>query len=435
MKQYDSQPGPRHQRGAVTIMFGLMLVVLIGFAGLAIDLGRFFVIKAELQNAMDACALAAASQLKPRQNDPSALKRAVAYGRVFTTGGVSTAALPGFPLDTIKNMANFQSELVDIAPNQITFSDTLNGSYQDSSTANYNTAKYAKCDYPLAGLPIYFMRVLNLIGGSFSTQTVRAIAVATRGPEICNVIPVGMCGTSAAGHGLTKGNWIPMADSATQGQFSWVDYTGGGGGTNELQDALTNAGRCDIPIGTIGAQVGQPGRKTAAELGWNSRFGLYRNGVGNPNKQDAPPDFTGYSYANTTDGGNTINWKRNDLDSAPRAYDQTNSLNPITLDFQVTQGRFLPFQETTNLAGYGARLTATDHETYGRNRRIVVAPIVNCSSWTVIDFACALMLNPFSSGGGNPQAVGKLEYLGLASDPNGPCGSDITGPLMSALVK
>ena len=51
----------REQRGAVMILFSLTIVVLIGFAGLAIDLGRAFVIKTELQNAMDACALSAAS--------------------------------------------------------------------------------------------------------------------------------------------------------------------------------------------------------------------------------------------------------------------------------------------------------------------------------------------------------------------------------------
>ena len=62
---------PPRQRGSVAIMFGLTLVVLIGFIGLSVDLGRFFVIKSELQNAMDACALSAASQLKPGAGDPN----------------------------------------------------------------------------------------------------------------------------------------------------------------------------------------------------------------------------------------------------------------------------------------------------------------------------------------------------------------------------
>lgn len=429
-KKHAPLPGRGPQRGAVTIMFGLMLVVLIGFAGLAIDLGRFFVVKSELQNAMDACALAAASQLRPGQNDPSALTRAVAYGRVFSTGGTGN-------LDAIKNKANFQSGVVAIAPNQITFSDTLNGSYQDSSTAIYNTATYAKCEYPLSGLPIYFMRVLD---SALSTQTVSAMAVATLGKQICNVIPVGMCGTNAVDRGLTKGNWIPMADTATQGQFSWVDFDPAAGGTNVLMDALTQVGRCDIPVGTVGNVVNEAGKKTAAELGWNSRFGLYRGGAGNPKKEDASPDFTGYPYANAGGGGNTINWPRNPLDpltvTSPRAYDQSNPSAPATPNFQTAQAQFLPFSGGTSLSGYGTLLTAAEHKFYGRNRRVVVAPIVNCPSWTVIDFGCALMLNPFSSGGGSPAAVGKLEYLGLATAPGSPCGNaNMTGPNMSVLVK
>ena len=42
-----------------------------------------------------ACALAASSQLRPGQNNPNALTRAIAYGRVFTTGGVSENPLEG----------------------------------------------------------------------------------------------------------------------------------------------------------------------------------------------------------------------------------------------------------------------------------------------------------------------------------------------------
>ena len=49
----------RNQRGAVAIIVGLTLAVLIGFAGLALDLGRLYVNKSELQNAADSCALAA----------------------------------------------------------------------------------------------------------------------------------------------------------------------------------------------------------------------------------------------------------------------------------------------------------------------------------------------------------------------------------------
>ena len=53
----------RKERGAVAIMVALALVALIGFVGLALDLGKLYVVKSELQNSADSCALAAAREL------------------------------------------------------------------------------------------------------------------------------------------------------------------------------------------------------------------------------------------------------------------------------------------------------------------------------------------------------------------------------------
>lgn len=54
---------PARQRGAVAVIVALSLVGMIGFVGLALDLGKLFVAKSELQNSADACALAAAREL------------------------------------------------------------------------------------------------------------------------------------------------------------------------------------------------------------------------------------------------------------------------------------------------------------------------------------------------------------------------------------
>eukprot|EP01034_Spumella_vulgaris_P046448 gene46448-biopygen39554 len=56
-------PARRRQRGAVAIIAAIALPILIGFAGLALDGGRLFMQKTELQNAADACALAASREL------------------------------------------------------------------------------------------------------------------------------------------------------------------------------------------------------------------------------------------------------------------------------------------------------------------------------------------------------------------------------------
>jgi hypothetical protein len=51
------------RRGQVVVLFASFLIVLVGICILAIDVGRLFVCRAQLQNAVDAAALAGASQL------------------------------------------------------------------------------------------------------------------------------------------------------------------------------------------------------------------------------------------------------------------------------------------------------------------------------------------------------------------------------------
>lgn len=53
----------QRERGAVLPMVGLTLAVLLGMAGLVIDLSGLFVAKTELQSAVDSCALSAAQEL------------------------------------------------------------------------------------------------------------------------------------------------------------------------------------------------------------------------------------------------------------------------------------------------------------------------------------------------------------------------------------
>lgn len=55
----------REQHGAVMVMAALTLTILLLFAGLALDFGRAHLLKAQLQTAVDAAALAGALQVVP----------------------------------------------------------------------------------------------------------------------------------------------------------------------------------------------------------------------------------------------------------------------------------------------------------------------------------------------------------------------------------
>ncbi len=430
MNRHASLLGHRHLRGAVMIVFGLTLVVLIGFVGLALDLGRFFVIKAELQNAVDACALSAASQLN---QDSNAVTRALAYGRVFSTGGTGN-------IDAIKNRANFQSTALDPDLLEITFG-TTNGpndgsNYKSAADANPVTAKFVKCNYPMSGLPIYFMQMLNLWGlGPFSTQTVSAMAVATREAPTASCIPVAACavagGTPANNYGHSVGEWLTAYNGVSYGtgNFGWIDFTPPAGGASEVKAILAGNRQCNIA--QIGDPVGQNGNLDTLQEAWNSRFGWYRHG-GAYSTAEAPPDKTGFAYSNlnadgTAGGGN---WP-----SGFNAYSGSSSV-PGQLNFIQARAVNKPYQVADDIPRgiktnqYDPPLNATQLNTLGRaDRRLVAAPVVNCDVWNtapgsqmppILAWACVLMLNPIENGS-TASLVAKLEFLGLASGAASPC--------------
>ncbi len=55
--------GRRHERGAILVWFALGLLVVVGFIGIAVDVGRMYLVRTEGQTFVDAGALAAAAEL------------------------------------------------------------------------------------------------------------------------------------------------------------------------------------------------------------------------------------------------------------------------------------------------------------------------------------------------------------------------------------
>jgi Flp pilus assembly protein TadG len=81
-----------NQKGAVLIIFALLLLVLIGFAALAMEAGRWYMIRAELSKSVDAGALAAARNISNPYVDKLVL--AQEFGQAnFPTGYGGTPAM------------------------------------------------------------------------------------------------------------------------------------------------------------------------------------------------------------------------------------------------------------------------------------------------------------------------------------------------------
>jgi len=181
------------QRGAAAVLVALSLVVLVGMVGIVVDLGRLFVMRSELQNAADACALAAAREL---DGDPTALTRAENAGiRVGTA-----------------NAVNFQSTPVAIVPADVRFSTALsdgaggNTNYLSQADGAPINSRYAMCMLSRPGVPM----TLSMVLGVGALQSVSSLAVATLAPAQSScAIPMGICTKGPAPtYGLNPGDWL-----------------------------------------------------------------------------------------------------------------------------------------------------------------------------------------------------------------------------------
>lgn len=398
-------------------MVAFAIVVLIGFIGLVVDLAHLMITKTELQNAADACALAAARELT---GDANALVRAENAGIAVGT----------------RNNVNLQGSAVTVQPNDITFSATLspNSNYLSRlAGADPVTAKYAMCTLPQSGIAMWFMEVMG-----FGAQTVNAMGVATLAPSQTNcAIPLGLCSKGPApGYGLSPGDWVNgrfSAGSGASGSFNWIDFTPPGGGESELAGLLTGQGQCNLSVNNKVGESGVMGN--AAAKAWNSRFGLYQGGGGNPNLTTAPPDFTGYSYTAT-------NWPAQ-RDALPDFLSRraANASYGDTAD-TISAGNTLTGLSISNAYRVSTHGASGEHAANGADRRLVTAPIVDCSGWassstvSIQAWACVLMLHPIGSSSDTVY----MEYRGRSNEPGSPCatsglGGGTAGPMVPVLVQ
>lgn len=431
----------RRQRGAVAIITALAMVVLVGFAGLALDGGHLYLTKTELQNAADSCALAASYELTGSPIAAESFTRAENAGK--TVGA--------------ENRVDFQGNGIAPADIDVSFSTALDGASWVAAAAASGASKYVRCTIARDGIAPWFMQVLG-----FGEQTVNAFATATLAPSQNNcAIPMGLCvtpGSPAPNFGYVKGDWYSMnfkesgggtADNLT-GNFRWVDFdpstqTPGcsGGGAQELACLFEGAGQCNLPPSgpltcsssgnsspTPGC-VGQTGNIQSLSKAFNSRFGICQGGTcTDGDLKSAPPDFTGLAY-------NTTNW-------APGrdAYKGSSGGQP---NFVGARNSHLQVQ-SSELPNGTSRASATQMVSFGADRRLVTVPFLDCASFggsqhaPIRGYACILLLAPYKKLGSD--VVVAAEYLGASNEPGSPCAtsgavgsSSSVGPLVPALVQ
>lgn len=427
----------RHrQRGAVIITVALLTLFLLGFIGFALDFGRLFVVKSELQTAMDSCALAAAQELDLQ---PSAIDRATSAG--LTAGNL--------------NAVNFQSATWtgkgQLVTAEITFKDPAY-----LTTTNPTVAQYAQCQHIQSGVQMWLMQAMGAFSGNTtdfpSTRNVMASAVATRahGQSTCPIPvalkpkecpPLSGVDCKPPNYGFTPGDWVTVLTKQSTIQGGYIGWANLDGSNSASETRLEMDGKCGTRVDDI---LGTPGTQTTIAEDWNYRFGIYKK---LPDFSTDPsymrPDFTGYSYSAT-------NWP-----SQHNAYDGSDPwAAPTAQNFVTKRANFgacapngrvsganscesisnISLNSFKNLAASGTG--PGSHGAWGSNRRIVTVPVTKNGSMQVIDFVCMLMLQPLSI----PMTDVQLEFIGNAGNQTSPCSfsgmpGGAAGPLVPALVR
>lgn len=399
------RPHTHRQGGAFIVTVCLMLLFLLGFIGIALDLGRLFIVKTELQTATDACALAAAQEL---DRQPDALVRAT-----------NAALLAGNANGVVLQSALWNGKGQLTAAN-ITFRDGAHG-----VTMVAADARYARCEHTQAATATPLLRMLALSGHSadtLATADVFARAEATLAPSQSTCpLPLALRPRGGAGkpdYGYTKGEWITLLDPhnpkfAGPGEIGWTNLDGSNS-ARTVEDQLK--GTCGTRVGD---DLGTPGVMASATDVWNSRFGIYKQ---NDGPAESQPDYTGYIYTAKSWPG-----KSNALDDF---MSQRRAFSNCGASVSACEKAHDLKLNAKNLASAGS---AGELRQYGGNRRIAPIPVVE--NGKVSDFVCVLMLQPISTPFGDVQ----LEYLGNASTPGSPCVASglpggSAGPLVPVLV-
>lgn len=421
----------QHQRGAIAIIIGISIAVLVGMIGLALDLGRMFVIKTELQNAADACALAAAREL---DGNTDAITRADAVGILIGT----------------RNRINFQDENAPVTTASLTYSAALSPNSGYSRSIAPASAEYVMCTVERPNVGMLFMGVRG-----FGAQTVNAYAVATLAPgQTTCAIPLGICKPVTPDDpddpfGLQAGKWywgkFESGTPGLTGSYNWIIFDTNNA-ASELKDLLSGPGMCELPA--AGTCVGKQGQVSAASDPWNTRFGMYK---GSYTVDEHSPDFAGLAYTkNGIGGANQTTWTNPTPENAYKGTPQAGSTVQNYWDHARTSHD--PYQKATNpsningINAYDVKPSAVLAEK-GIQRREVLAPIVDCAQLLgsgelgcptqkvkIKGYACVLMLNPIKG----PDDV-VVEYIGPPDAPGSPCGSfglgGGSGPLVPVLVQ
>ncbi|MEX0618119.1 MAG: pilus assembly protein TadG-related protein [Pseudohongiellaceae bacterium] len=308
------------QKGAYLVLMTVLLAVLVGFGAVAIDLGRIFVLRSEMQNAADAAAIAAAMEL---DGSAGARARAEAAARTLLQHNSRFAEVNNLlggdiTLDyycAIGSRYDPDEDEIDVF--------CSNGYVDGKSVAtsdmesHYVRVNLDPTDNSVAySVQLSFLPALNGILDYTVQDRAFLSATATGGRNIymCHFPPVMLCNpfegtTLAFDEEMNAGEQIILkqqgSDTWAPGNFTFLQPDNSpGGGAPEVSGYLADdhATGCKAPI--ITTSTGSMTNQTASGL--NTRFDVYDNPAPY-NRPDAPDNWP--PAPNVIDYPHDQNWR------------------------------------------------------------------------------------------------------------------------------
>jgi hypothetical protein len=269
------------------------MLALILAAGLCVDISHLYVVKAELQNAADASALAGASAL-----DSSAK-------------GITTAADRAVE---VMNNYEFNKTGVTITREKVKFAVNYGGPYMDEVSAKANgvadNIRFVSIEVPPKAVGVFFSA--SALGKNSVDLTQQAIAGMSVPPNVfCEWIPLAVLDDPA--HPMVPGQTYTIRDApgsmVSPGNYQILAPTGPGG-SSAREDIAHGVNECAEPGQSYTVST-KPGVAAGpVRQGMNTRFDDYAAGM---DAADYPPDLnvkegiTWEQYRNATPG--SADWK------------------------------------------------------------------------------------------------------------------------------
>ncbi|MCA1591698.1 MAG: pilus assembly protein TadG-related protein [Acidobacteria bacterium] len=365
-----TQAGRRRERGSVLALstFGMLAFLLA--TGMCVDLGHFYLVKNELQNAADSAALAGASSLN---SDDGGITKAT---------DVAVSALNSYEFS--KQATAIQRADVRFAVN---LSDFDNGSDLSESSAKPVASKirFVKVTVPNKAVKVFFASFV--LGGSHDVGATAVAGMSVAPNYFEHILPVTVI-TSNDGQDILPGNLYTIrrapANFVSPGDYQILNIDGSGGSDDRV--GLANGVHSQVGVGdTVPTKPGVTAG--AVRQGINTRFGDYSSGL---DPAIYPPD------ANVREG--------------------------------ITYQQYLDSQQPGQQGG--SIFQAPTRGTGVSGRRVVLIPIIKESEFdggrtNVQIFRIGAFFLRSSVGGGNGGDL-QVEYIGLRTvvgaggyDPNG----------------